>query len=227
MPRSYRLHLPPAAASGQALPLVLNLHGATQNGLLQEIQSGMDSTADQNGFLVAYPNGTKVSKVLTPDPVAGKAQYSWNAGVCCGLPVTKDVDDVGFLEQVIADIEAKTAVDPSRIYVTGMSAGGMMAYTMAAEDSGQIAAIASVSGQVELPSIDPTRPVPTMEFHSIDDPIAFWAGTAGAPGRGIATPSWRASVSGWRPSGPRRGPTTARRSWGRRARNRPASPLSW
>jgi polyhydroxybutyrate depolymerase len=55
-----------------------------------------------------------------------------------------------------------------------------MAYTMAAEDSGQIAAIASVSGQVELPSIDPTRPVPTMEFHSVDDPIALWAGTAGA-----------------------------------------------
>jgi polyhydroxybutyrate depolymerase len=177
--RSYRLHLPPAAASGQALPLVLNLHGATQNGLLQELQSGMDKSADQNGYLVAYPNGTKVAKVLTPDPVAGKDQFSWNAGVCCGLPVTRQIDDVAFLEQVIADIEAKTPVDPSRIYVTGMSAGGMMAYTMAAEDSGQIAAIASVSGQVELPSIDPVRPVPTMEFHSVNDPIASWAGTAG------------------------------------------------
>ncbi len=174
--RSYRLHLPPAAASGRVLPLVLNLHGATQNGWLQEVQSGMDSSADQNGYLVAYPNGTKVSKVLTPDPVAGQDQYSWDAGVCCGLPVTRHINDVVFLEQVISDIETRTAVDRSRIYVTGMSAGGMMAYAMAAQDAGQIAAIASVAGQVELPNIHPTQAVPTMEFHSVDDPIAAWSG---------------------------------------------------
>lgn len=52
-----------------------------------------------------------------------------------------------------------------------------MAYAMAAEDSQHIAAIASVSGQVEMPSIHPTRAVPTMEFHSVDDPIAMWNGT--------------------------------------------------
>jgi polyhydroxybutyrate depolymerase len=178
MRRSYLLHLPPAAASGKHLPLVLNLHGSTQNGQLQELQSGMDSSADRNGFLVAYPNGTRVSKVLTPDPVAKDAQYSWNAGACCGLPVTRDVDDVAFLKQVIANIGTKTPLDRRRIYVTGMSSGGMMAYRMAAQDSGQIAAIASVAGQVELRTIDPTRPVPTMEFHSVDDPVATWAGTA-------------------------------------------------
>jgi polyhydroxybutyrate depolymerase len=178
MRRSYRLHLPPAAATGQALRLVLSLHGATQNDWLQEATSGMDGSADQNGYLVAYPNGTKVSKVLTPDPIAGQEQYSWDAGVCCGLPVTRHIDDVAFLEQVISDIEARTAVDRSRIYVTGMSAGGMMAYAMAAEDANQIAAIASVAGQVELPRVNPTRPVPTMEFHSVNDPVALWAGGA-------------------------------------------------
>src|SRR6202789_545928 len=35
MHRDYRLHVPPAAASGKPLPLVLNLHGATQNGQLR------------------------------------------------------------------------------------------------------------------------------------------------------------------------------------------------
>ena len=119
-----------------------------------------------------------MSKVLTPDPIAGQEQYSWDAGVCCGMPVTRHIDDVAFLEQVISDIEARTAVDRSRIYVTGMSAGGMMAYTMAAEDAGQIAAVASVAGQVELPRVNPTRPVPTMEFHSVNDPVALWAGGA-------------------------------------------------
>ena len=86
--RDYRLHVPPAAASGKPLPLVLNLHGATQNAQLEEITSGMDTNADMNGYLVAYPDGTRISKVLTPDPVAKQAQYGWNAGMCCGLPVT-------------------------------------------------------------------------------------------------------------------------------------------
>ncbi len=177
MQRDYRLHVPPAAAAGQPLPLVLNLHGATQNGQLEEITSDMDPNADQNGYLVAYPDGTRIAKILTPDPVAKNAQYGWNAGECCGLPVTKHVNDVGFLLKVIADIAAKTPVDLRRVYMTGISNGGMMAYAMAAEASGHVAAISSVSGQVEIPEIHPSRAVPTMEFHSVNDPIAKFDGT--------------------------------------------------
>ncbi len=186
--RDYLLHVPPAAAGGAPLPLVLNLHGATENGTLEEITSGMDSSADQNGYLVAYPNGTRISKVLTPDPVAKQAQYGWNAGRCCGLPVTRHIDDVGFLLKVISDVAARTPVDLRRVYVTGISNGGMMAYAMAAEASDHVAAISSVSGQVELPTIHPTRAVPTLEFHSVDDPIAKWQGV---PNR---DPSLRLSV---------------------------------
>ncbi len=174
--RSYLLHVPPAAASGKPLPLVLNLAGATQNGFIEEIQTGMDNSADQNGYLVAYPNGTRISTVLTPDPVAKQAQYGWNAGECCGLPVTNNVDDVGFLLKVIADIAKRTPVNLRRVYATGISNGGMMAYALAAEASNHFAAIASVSGQVELPTIHPTRAVPTLEFHSVNDPIALFNG---------------------------------------------------
>ena len=180
MQRDYRLHVPPAAASGKPLPLVLNLHGATQNAQLEEITSDMDPNADMNGYLVAYPDGTRISKVLTPDPIAKNAQYGWNAGMCCGLPVTKHINDVGFLLKVISDIAAKTPVDLRRVYMTGISNGGMMAYAMAAEASGHIAAISSVSGQVEIPVIHPTRAVPTMEFHSVNDPIAKFDGTPSA-----------------------------------------------
>jgi polyhydroxybutyrate depolymerase len=174
--RDYRLHVPPQASTGKPLPLVLNLAGATQNGFLEELQTGMDSNADQNGYLVAYPDGTRISKVLTPDPVAKNAQYGWNAGECCGLPVTRRINDVGFLEKVIANIAARTPVNLRRVYMTGISNGGMMAYAMASEASDHVAAISSISGQVELPTIHPSRPVPTLEFHSVDDPIAKWAG---------------------------------------------------
>jgi polyhydroxybutyrate depolymerase len=175
--RDYLLHVPPAAAQGRPLPLVLNLAGATQNAMLEEVvTSDMDPNADQNGYLVAYPDGTRISKVLTPDPVAKQAQYGWNAGQCCGLPVTRHINDVGFLLKVISDVAARTPVDLRRVYVTGISNGGMMAYAMAAEASDHIAAISSISGQVELPTIHPTRAVPTMEFHSVNDPIAKWQG---------------------------------------------------
>jgi polyhydroxybutyrate depolymerase len=174
--RDYRLHVPPAAASGQPLPLILNLAGATQNGQLEELQTGMDATSDQSGYLVAYPDGTRISKVLTPDPVAKQAQYGWNAGECCGLPVTRKINDVGFLLKVISDIASRTPVNLRRVYATGISNGGMMAYALASEASTHFAAISSISGQVELPSIHPERPVPTMEFHSLNDPIAKWNG---------------------------------------------------
>jgi len=174
--RDYRLHVPPAAAGGKPLPLILNLHGATQNAQLQEFTSSMDPSADRNGYLVAYPDGTRISRVLTPDPIAKEAQYGWNAGACCGLPVTRHIDDVGFLLRVISNIALRTPVDLRRVYVTGMSNGGMMAYAMAAEASGHITAVSSVSGQVELPTIHPSRPVPTIEFHSVNDPIAKWNG---------------------------------------------------
>jgi len=180
MTRDYRLHVPPAAATAEPLPLVLNLAGATQNGWLEEITSNMDPNADQNGYLVAYPDGTRISKVLTPDPIAKQAQYGWNAGMCCGLPVTRHINDVGFLLKVIANIASRTPVDLRRVYMTGISNGGMMAYAMGAEASGHVAAISSISGQVELPTIHPSRPVPTLEFHSMDDPIAKWAGVPNA-----------------------------------------------
>jgi polyhydroxybutyrate depolymerase len=180
--RDYRLHVPPGAASGGPRPLVLNLAGATQNGQLQELYSQMDANADRHDYLVAYPDGTRIAKVLTPDPVAKDAQYGFDAGACCGLPVTDKVDDVDFLLRVVDDVAGRTPVDPRRVYVTGMSNGGMMAYTMAAEAADRIAAVASVAGQVELSSIHPARPVPTLEFHSVDDPIAGWQGAKDASG---------------------------------------------
>ena len=172
--RDFLLHVPPQAASGKPLPLVLNLHAADSNAVQQEAYSDMDPTADQDGFLVAYPNGTPLTKGAT-------TSLGWNAGLCCRLASTSHVNDVGFLLAVIDDVARHEAVDLSRVYVTGYSNGGMMAYAMAAEAADRIAAVASVSGQVELAHIHPSRPVPTLEFHSLTDPAAKWNGIPGSP----------------------------------------------
>lgn len=175
--RRYRVHVPPAASTGEPLPVVFNLHGDTQNGQLEELQTQMDPNADLNGYLVVYPDGTRVSKVLTPDPVAKQAQYGWNAGACCALPAIRKISDVGFLVKVIADVATRTPVNLRRVYITGISSGGMMANAMGAEASGRFAAISAIEGPLEIPAIHPTRAVPVMEFASRSDPIVPFNGT--------------------------------------------------
>ena len=61
------------------MPLVLNLHGATQSGILQESYSQMDTASDQGGFLVAYPDGT------TDTANSPSNLYSWDAGACAAF----------------------------------------------------------------------------------------------------------------------------------------------
>ena len=175
--RDYRLHVPPAAASGRSLPLVLNLHGSTQNASPPRVAVGhgrVRPTATATSSPI--PTGQRVATTLTPDPIAKDAQYSWNAGVCCGLPVDKHVDDVSFLKAVIDDAAHRTLVDRRRVYVTGMSSGGMMAYAMAAQASDRVGGDRVRVGPGRDAAIHPSRPVPTMEFHSVDDPIAKWVG---------------------------------------------------
>ena len=54
-------------------------------------------------------------------------------GNCCGKAEEKKVDDVGFINALIEELEANYAIDPRRIYVTGMSNGAMMSYRLACE----------------------------------------------------------------------------------------------
>jgi polyhydroxybutyrate depolymerase len=49
------VHVPAGYSGRQALPLVLNLHGSGSTASAQELFTGMDATADANGFVVAYP----------------------------------------------------------------------------------------------------------------------------------------------------------------------------
>jgi polyhydroxybutyrate depolymerase len=163
--RRYLVHVPPAAASGRALPLLLSFHGAGGNPAGHQRFTRTDSLADRAGFLVVYPEGTDSGGLLT-----------WNAGTCCGPRVAGRVDDVGFALAVMDDLALRIAVDPHRLYATGMSNGGMMAHRLAAEASTRIAGIAPIAGGLVLHSFAPARPVPVLHIHSVDDPIALYRG---------------------------------------------------
>ncbi len=168
--RAYILHVPSKLGARPAL--ILNFHGGGGNAPAQQKYARMDPLADREGFLVAYPEGA--------GPFEGKLQ-TWNAGGCCGSAVRDNVDDVGFVRRLLADIARRQPYDPSRVYATGLSNGAMMAYRLAAELSDRIAAIAPVAGAIAVEHFPAARSVPVMHIHSADDPRAPFAGGLGPP----------------------------------------------
>jgi polyhydroxybutyrate depolymerase len=172
--REYLVHVPTAAEPGKRLPVVFNFHGGGSDAPTQKAYSQMDATADRHGFIVVYPQGVP--------PVPGQQSLrTWNAGKCCGPAKRTNADDVGFTLAVLDDLARRTPVDKRRVYATGISNGGMMSYRLATDASKRVAAVASIAGQVEVTTFAPTRPVPVMEFHSVDDPRALYDGGVGLP----------------------------------------------
>jgi polyhydroxybutyrate depolymerase len=137
--RTYLIHLPPQYDPRTPLPLVIVLHGGGGSGQNIEEQSSMSDKADQEGFIAVYPDGSGHfrNRLLT-----------WNAGFCCAYAYENSVDDVGFIRQLIEKLQRRYAIDRQRIYATGISNGGIMAYRLGAELSDVIAAVAPVAASI-------------------------------------------------------------------------------
>ena len=158
--RTYLLHLPPNFDLGKRLPLVIVLHGGGGNHRFALRMSSMSAKADKEGFVVVYPDGSGrlPGHILT-----------WNAGECCGYAQKKAVDDVGFIGALIDELVVNLNVDPKRVFVTGVSNGGMLTYQLGCQLSSKIAAIAPVAGSMTGEEIEPTEPVSVIAFHGTAD----------------------------------------------------------
>jgi polyhydroxybutyrate depolymerase len=187
--RQYRLYVPPATARRRAkVPLVIVLHGGGGSGPEAEELTGMDPVADANGFLVAYPTGTR----------GFFGGSSWNGGDCCGPAMRRNVRDVLFASRLIDALVAGQRVDPRRVYVTGISNGAILAYRLACALPGKIAAIAPVAGALMERPCSPTRPVSVIAFHGTADRIVPWSGGAnGGSGQRAPFPPVRATIETW------------------------------
>src|ERR1035438_8717219 len=115
--RTYLLHLPPVYDGKRSLPLVIVLHGGGGNAPGAVRVTGCSANADKEGFVRGYPNGSGRLK---------NRMLTWNSGNCCGYALDSDVDDAGFIRALIDELEKTRAIDPKRVYATGMSNGGMM-----------------------------------------------------------------------------------------------------
>jgi len=165
--RTYWVHTPDGYTGEGGLPVVLNFHGFGSNATEQRVYTRFNLLADRENFIVVYPQGT-----VATIPI-GTGNH-WNAGFASG------VDDVGFVDKIIDRLWSEYDIDLSRVYATGMSNGGFMAYTLACELSERIAAIASVTGNItiaQLASCTGEYIPPVMQFHGTEDPVVSYQGS--------------------------------------------------
>jgi len=165
LPRTCLVHVPRAYDGRKPWPVVLIFHGGGGNARQFLRFTGFNETADKNGFIAVYPNGTGKT-------IQGHEIFGWNGGPRRpggNNPELNKVDDVGFTKALLDDLAGVVRVDAKRVYATGMSMGAIMVYRLASELSERIAAIAPVAGPMGTETCTPQRPVPVIHFHGTED----------------------------------------------------------
>lgn len=180
--RSFVLHVPDGLLA--PAPLVVALHARSQGPTQIRAISRLEQLADEQGFVVAFPGG---------------AGGSWNAGACCAPGTREGVDDVAFLDEVVALARSRALIDPDRISFTGGSNGAMMALRYACERPEVVASVAVISGPLVAPCT-PGQPVAVFALHGADDAVVPLAGGPNA-GLDVTFPSVDASLEPFRAAG--------------------------
>ena len=183
--RTAVLHRPAAATDPR--PLVVALHGLGGSGENFRGYARLDTAADREGFVVVYP-----------DAIDGA--WSYGRPIVRPMPVVngETIDDVGFIRLLIDDLVGRKIADPARVYVTGISRGGLMAFTLACALSDRIAAAAPlITGMTDLQRDDcrPARPVPLLVIAGTADRMQAFGGGQAPNGRLLSVPE---SIDFWR-----------------------------
>ena len=169
--RTFVLHVPQGYTGETPVPLVLDWHGLGSSGAGQASVSGYEALSDQEGFIVAWPNGV---------------DRAWNIGPCC--TTSRTVDDLAFARAIVEDVKARSCIDPKRVYSTGYSMGGGMSHYLACNAADLFAAVAPAAFDL-LPEDEepchPTRPITVILFRGTLDPIVPYAGGASMPPNGL------------------------------------------
>lgn len=158
--RSYIIHAPGSFVAPN-LPVLFVLHGDGGTGASIKSYSGFDNLADTEQFMVVYPS-------------AQSGSWSRAKG---------ELKDVGFISALIGHLCQEYKVNTAKVYATGHSAGGFMAYNLGMSIPDKIAAIAPVAGNMygasgfnwnDFFSSSGFRPLPVMHIHGdADGTVAY------------------------------------------------------
>ena len=140
-------HLPPSAA-----PVVFVFPGKATSAetVAHNTHTRFESLADRDGFIVVYGNG------LPKTPLSGEKPKVPNGGFLEGCFVEHSGEgvDVTYVRRILDQLEAELKIDRSRVFATGVSAGGGMSFQLALEAPDLLAAIAPVVGLPYQPKGD-------------------------------------------------------------------------
>jgi polyhydroxybutyrate depolymerase len=166
--RRYTVYVPSTLDPTLRVPLVLDFHGNGSSGAQEQSGSGWQQKADQEKFIVAYPDGVG---------------NGWNVGNCCGQALSEMVDDVGFAKAIVAEVSAAACIDPKRVYATGISNGAGLAHRIACEAADVFAAIAAASADLVTDPCTPARPISELSVRGeADTLVAYEGGNTGSTG---------------------------------------------
>ena len=181
--RRYHLHVPPHAPNEPGLPLLLVLHDEGSDGAGMRAVSGLDRVGVRSGFVVAFPDGTE----RLP-----KKRRGWT------VDEGGDVDDVGFLRQVVADAMQRAPIDARRVFVVGYGSGGTLGHRLARVAPDRIAGVAVVAAPIAADDAPIDRPIAALLIHGTADRRApIDGGKPESGGRGPALASLQQTVDAY------------------------------
>jgi poly(3-hydroxybutyrate) depolymerase len=147
-----------ASTDGTKRPVVIALHGGQGSAEIMRVNSGFDPIAKANGFMVAYGEGTNF----------GNQRHAWNTGFLLRRQI-RDADDIAYLDTLIDRLVKEHDADPTRIYLTGGSNGGMMTFIYAVARPERLAAVAPVVATMFTFDEKPTVPLPILIINGAKD----------------------------------------------------------
>lgn len=165
-----RAYFSERGGQGDPKPLIIALHASGSTGSLLARSTGLTEIAEAAGYMVVYPNGTGLAIDAR----------TWNSGGCCGYAQMHKVDDVAFLRALIDKLAAEGLADRKRVYILGLSNGGMMAYRMATEAPELFKGVAVVSAVMDIAPDTVKTGVPVLHIHGSDDPFIPFLGGIGS-----------------------------------------------
>ena len=197
MNRTYTVYIPSGYDNKKPVPVVVMLHGAggTGEGVIQE--TGWDKKADQEGFLVVFPNALRINQEATASFLTNPQM--WNDGSSRDRNLLPQADDVKFISLMLDSLEKSYAIDSKAIFITGFSNGASLAFRIANELPDRIAAIAPVSGHYwPLAASSTTTVMPTILIIGTADPLnPFDGGTIRLPWGSFEQPPFMDTIQGW------------------------------
>lgn len=207
-PREYYIYVPKSYKPGG--PLIFVLHGQNETGKYTMFQSRMNTQAEENGFIVCYPDASNPMKPNLYD-------LTWNCNI-----LHVEADDRGFLSELAKYLQYSFNTNPEHTFVAGFSNGGFMTYNLAIRASDVFKGFAVIDGVpsgADWRGREISTPFPLLHIHDSYDQMVPADGTViEAGGWGGAPPvddfiEYFADQNSCSPPKYKEFPETLRRSW--------------